>query len=162
MSMTPDSSPPYRPVSDAQPAHKVTRSPSPLRGGNDAVPHPRTDADSGFLGGSHDQVVLSLSESDGHDLAVRVRGRRPTSARVHAPRIAPTETLDQGDFSAYGKSMTNSEHLLLIQTREGGTVAVRFPSRDAASKWEDEHEYELGEVIGLVTVVTKAEALRRG
>lgn len=51
-------------------------------------------------------------------------------------------------------------HLLLIQTDEGGTIAVRFPSQEAAREWEDEHENELGEVIGCVPVVTKAEALR--
>lgn len=56
--------------------------------------------------------------------------------------------------------MTGTAHLLLITTEQGGTMAVRFPSADAAQQWEEQHEDELGEVIGLVPVVTKAEALR--
>lgn len=51
-------------------------------------------------------------------------------------------------------------HLLLITTAQGATVAVRFPSADAARDWEDEHEMDLGTVVGLIPLVTKAEALR--
>lgn len=56
--------------------------------------------------------------------------------------------------------MTATTHLLLVQTDRGHTVAVQFPSANAARDWEDEHEMELGTVIGCVPVVTKAEALR--
>lgn len=51
-------------------------------------------------------------------------------------------------------------HLLLIQTDQDEIVAVRFPSAEAARDWEDEHEVEIGTVVGCVRVVTKAEALR--
>jgi hypothetical protein len=50
-------------------------------------------------------------------------------------------------------------HLLLIENREGSTVAVRFPSAAAAQEWEDAHADKV-EAISLVPIVTKAEALR--
>jgi hypothetical protein len=55
--------------------------------------------------------------------------------------------------------MTNTAHVLLVETDEGGIVAVRFPSVDAARQWEDEHEDRLT-VVGCFPVTTKAEALR--
>lgn len=51
-------------------------------------------------------------------------------------------------------------YLLLVQTDRGHTIAVKFPSADAARDWEDEHEMELGTVIGCVPLVSKREALR--
>jgi hypothetical protein len=56
--------------------------------------------------------------------------------------------------------MTTTGTVLLIQTDAGDTIAVRFPSIAAARDWEDEHEMELGTVIGTARVVTKTEALR--
>ena len=52
--------------------------------------------------------------------------------------------------------------VLLIQTDDGNTIAVSFPSVAAARDWEDEHEMELGTVIGTAFVVSKKEAIRRG
>lgn len=81
--------------------------------------------------------------------------------------VASTESLRQllraVDFREYGKSMTSAAttpHLLLIMNFQGSTIAVRFPSAAAAEEWEEQHENELGEVVGLVPIVTKAEALR--
>lgn len=59
----------------------------------------------------------------------------------------------------YDNPMTSTPHLLLIQTGDG-TIAVRFPSAQAARDWEDAHEGELGEVIGCVPLASKSEALR--
>ena len=50
--------------------------------------------------------------------------------------------------------------LLLIQTDDGDTIALRFPSVAAARDWEDAHEMEIGTVIGTARIVTKTEALR--
>lgn len=49
--------------------------------------------------------------------------------------------------------------LLLIQTDDGDTIALRFPSVAAARDWEDAHEMEIT-VIGTARLVNKTEALR--
>lgn len=78
----------------------------------------------------------------------------------HDERIRCTSTLDQGQYPCNDKPMTTTT-VLLIQTDDGNTIAVSFPSVAAARDWEDEHEMELGTVIGTARVVSKTEA-RRG
>lgn len=53
---------------------------------------------------------------------------------------------------------TNTAHILLIQTREGGTAAVRFPSAEAAREWDDAHPDV--ESVGNVPMYTRSEAAR--
>lgn len=47
--------------------------------------------------------------------------------------------------------------VLLVQAAQGGTIAVRFPSRSAAEAWEERNPDV--ETIGLVSVCTQTEAL---
>lgn len=53
-----------------------------------------------------------------------------------------------------------SAHVLLIETAQGATVAVRFPSIDAAREWEDAHPDVEG--VGCAVLVTRKEALELG
>lgn len=48
--------------------------------------------------------------------------------------------------------------VLLVETSSGETVAVRFPSVDAAREWEDAHEGALT-VVGAPRLVSRKEAL---
>lgn len=50
-------------------------------------------------------------------------------------------------------------HVLLVETAEGGTLAVRFPSRSAAEAW-DERNPDI-ETIGMAPLCTQAEARSR-
>lgn len=50
--------------------------------------------------------------------------------------------------------------VLLVETREGATVAVKFPSIPAARAWQEMHEGDLV-VVGVVPVVLRHEALIR-
>ena len=53
---------------------------------------------------------------------------------------------------------TTTAHILLVETAEGGNVAVRFPSAAAAQDWDDDHPDI--ETIGLVPVVSATAAIR--
>lgn len=50
--------------------------------------------------------------------------------------------------------------VLLIETKDGNVVAVRFPDNESARDWEDEHDDEVSG-RGVVTLVSKGEALDR-
>lgn len=53
----------------------------------------------------------------------------------------------------------NTPHVLILDPDRGGEVlAVRFPSREAARAWEDEHDP--GVVLGCFPIVTPSAALR--
>lgn len=49
--------------------------------------------------------------------------------------------------------------VLLVETAEGGTVAVRFADVDAARAWEDDHDTSVT-AVGCPPLVSRAEALR--
>lgn len=116
-----------------------------------------------LLGGGDQLGSLGAGDADGDRLA-RVDSGGSSGAALrglgHAVRIGDTETLDNPGLSCHGNCMTTAA-VLLIQTPQGDTVALTFPSIAAARDWEDEHEMELpGTVVGAVRVATKREALR--
>jgi hypothetical protein len=51
-------------------------------------------------------------------------------------------------------------YVLLVVDDQGDLMGIPFTSAERARDWEDKNERRLGEVYGLVRVVTRAEALR--
>jgi hypothetical protein len=120
-------------------------------------------SDARGIGGSLQGGSLSGGDADGEGLTWVVGTGTAGTALLgggHASRIGDTETLDKPEYPYHDNPMTTTGTVLLIQTDAGDTIAVRFPSIAAARDWEDEHEMELGTVIGTARVVSKTEALR--
>jgi hypothetical protein len=53
--------------------------------------------------------------------------------------------------------MTTTPAVLMVDTPEGNTIAIRFPSRDAARSWEDRHPTVV--VSGCLDLVTQCGAV---
>lgn len=52
---------------------------------------------------------------------------------------------------------TTRPAVLLVESAQGDTIGIRFPSRNTARDWEDRHP--LVSVVGCVDLVTQRDAI---
>jgi hypothetical protein len=93
-------------VADTTAAHAASS--LAFRSSQEAFAHPQAEGLPGPLGSGETQGVLGVGEAGSDHLLPGVLGLRATGAGVHAPTIASTGSLDEEDFSEYGKYMTQT------------------------------------------------------
>lgn len=97
-----------------------------LRGSQKPVARPGAELLSALVGGGHTESVLVLREPDRDHASTRVIGLRTSATRVHAATITSTRSLDQTDFTEYGKSMTKNLRVPASTVREGDNYYLSY------------------------------------